>query len=122
MILVDTSVWVDHLRHGSAALADALNNALVLTHPFVIGELACGNLKNRLEVLDHLANLPQVPVATDIEVLHLIESHRLMGRGVGYIDIHLLASARLAESTLWSHDKRLVALATDLGVAFTQEG
>jgi predicted nucleic acid-binding protein len=121
VILVDTSVWVDHLRHGSAALTDALNQAQILTHPFVIGELACGNLKNRLEVLDHLAHLPQAPVATDAEVLHLIETHRLMGRGVGYIDIHLLASARLAESTLWSLDKRLMALATDLGVAFIQE-
>jgi predicted nucleic acid-binding protein len=121
VILIDTSVWVNHLRHGSAVLTDALNQVQVLTHPFVIGELACGNLKNRLEVLDHLAHLPQAPVATDIEVLHIIEAHHLTGCGVRYIDIHLLASARLAESSLWSTAKRLMALATDLGVAFTQE-
>jgi predicted nucleic acid-binding protein len=122
VILVDTSVWVDHLRQSSAALADALNNARVLIHPFVIGELACGNLKNRYEVLEYLANLPRAPMATHAEVLHLIEGHRLMGRGVGYIDIHLLASARLAESSLWSTDKRLMMIATDLGVVFTNEG
>lgn len=121
MILVDTSVWVDHLRHSSAALADTLNHARVLIHPFVIGELACGNLQNRLELLSHLSNLPQAPVAKHSEVLHLIEHHQLMGRGVGYIDIHLLASARLAECSLWSNDKRLMAIATDLGVAFTDE-
>ena len=96
MILVATSVWVDHLRSNEPALVSALESGVVLTHPFVVGELACGNLKNRVEVLALLQDLPAAPVATDAEALAFIEARSLMGRGIGYIDVHLLASAALA--------------------------
>jgi predicted nucleic acid-binding protein len=118
VILVDTSVWVDHLRAGLPRLADLLEGGQVLTHPFVLGELACGNLRNRREILDLLAGLPAAPRASDDEVLAFIERHSLMGRGVGYVDVHLLASAFLATDTrLWSHDGRLASVAADLDVA-----
>ena len=118
MILVDTSVWVDFLRVGNDRLADLLNASQVLTHPFIIGELACGNLRNRAEILSLLAALPRTAAATDSEVLFLVERRQLMGRGIGYIDAHLLASAVLSSAAeIWTRDKRLAALATDLGVA-----
>ena len=121
MILVDTSVWVDFLRVGNDKLADLLNANQVLTHPFIIGELACGNLRNRAEILSLLAALPRTAAATDSEVLFLIERRRLMGRGIGYIDAHLLASAALSSAAeIWTRDKRLAALAADLGVAHRQ--
>ena len=114
MILADTSVWVDHLRVGEPRLADALDAAAVCIHPFVIGELACGGIRKRREVLDLLAALPSVPVATDSEVLAFIERRSLMGRGVGYVDVHLLASAVLSAGMLWTRDRRLAALAMEL--------
>lgn len=118
MILVDTSIWIDHLRHGNEELATQLNSAQVLTHPFVIGELACGNLTNRSEVLTLMANLPQVAVATDHEVLFFIEQHRLMGRGIGYIDAHLLAAVSLSSpARFWTRDKRLGSITVDLQLA-----
>lgn len=118
MILADTSVWVDHLRTGDAALAVLLDSAQVLTHPFVVGELACGNLKNRTEVLRLLQDLPPTPVARDAEVLFFIEQRRLMGRGIGYIDAHLLAATFLAgPARLWTRDKRLAEVAADLKLA-----
>ena len=112
MILVDTSVWIDHLRRGNADLAAALDHDLVVCHPFVIGELACGNLANRTGVLALLAKLPAVPVATDAEVLLLIERRQLMGRGLGYVDAHLLASAAIGAVTLWTLDQRLAQVAS----------
>lgn len=118
MILVDTSVWIDHLRRGEAELATALEREQVLMHPYVIGELACGNLKNRDEILALLQKLPRAKVASESEVLHFIERHRLMGRGIGYLDIHLLASAALSEARLWTKDRRLAAAANDLNLAF----
>jgi len=118
MILVDTSVWVDHLRDGAPALAAALEQGRVLTHPFVLGELACGNLKNRGEVLQLLGELPAAPMATDPEALDFIERRALMGRGIGYVDVHLLASVALAGTAqLWTRDKRLAAVAADLELA-----
>lgn len=118
MILADTSVWVGHLREGAPALAAALERAGVLMHPFVRGELACGNLKNRGEVLRLLGELPAAPLATDAEVLNFIERRALMGRGLGYIDVHLLASVALAGSArLWTRDKRLATVATALNLA-----
>lgn len=103
MILVDTSVWVDHLRAGDAELAALLNGSQVLMHPFVLGELACGNLRNRMEVLALLKDLPRAAVATDEEVLFFIEQHALMGRGIGYVDAHLLAAVALGDVTrLWT--------------------
>ena len=122
MILVDTSVWVDHLRKGVPALASALEQGNVLMHPFVRGELACGNLKNRGEVLRLLEELPGAPIATDVETLNFIERRALMGRGLGYIDVHLLASVALAGTArLWTRDKRLAVVAVDLKLAHVEK-
>lgn len=118
MILVDTSVWIDHLRSGDKMLVHLLESTQVLTHPFVIGELACGNLSNRTEVLALLADLPRVVTATDEEVLFFIAQHQLMGRGAGYIDAHLLSSTFLGSAKIWTRDKRLAALAIDLDKAY----
>lgn len=120
MILVDTSIWVDHLRAGDKALAALLDAGMVLAHPFVIGELALGNLRKREIVLKALADLPHASVATEVEVLHFIERHALSGRGIGYIDAHLLAAAALTAGTeLWTNDKRLRGVAVRLGLALT---
>lgn len=119
MILIDTSIWIDHLRAGDAELVALLNSAQILSHPFVVGELACGNLRSRDEVLTLMGELPQVTVATDAEVLYFIEQHELMGRGIGYIDAHMLAAVSLATpARLWTRDKRLDAVVVDLGLAF----
>jgi predicted nucleic acid-binding protein len=117
VILVDTSVWVDHLRRAEPSLAEALAAGLVLVHPFVIGELACGILPGRAEVLHLLHELPFAAVASPAEALGFIDRHALAGRGVGYIDVHLLASARITRRTLlWTRDRRLAAIASELGV------
>lgn len=117
MILVDTSVWVDHLRRGDGALATALEAEQVLMHPFVLGELACGNLRNRRELLALFRRLPHGPVATHEEVLAFIERRALMGRGIGLVDVHLLASVALAGTArLWTRDRRLAAVAAELDV------
>ncbi|MBI3560246.1 MAG: type II toxin-antitoxin system VapC family toxin [Gammaproteobacteria bacterium] len=122
MILVDTSVWLDHLRVGDAELAALLNGSLVLMHPFVLGELACGNLRNRVEVLALLKDLPRAAVATDEEMLFFIERHALMGRGIGYIDAHLLAAATLGDVVrLWTRDKRLRTVADTLALAYEKD-
>lgn len=120
MILVDTSVWIDHLRRGDAELVSMLSEGQVLVHPWIIGELACGNLQDRRLVLDLLQSLPSAPVANTGEVLFFIEKHALMGRGIGYVDVHLLAAARLAGTRLWTRDKRLVVVADELGMAYTE--
>ena len=116
MRLVDTSVWVNHLCSGLPSLAAALENSEVMIHPWVIGELACGNLHDRIHVLDLLQSLPAAVVATDGEVLLLIEQQQLMGRGIGYVDAHLLASARLSRCHLWTDDRRLRNVALELGI------
>ena len=117
MILVDTSVWVDHFRADNSTLSELLERGAALTHPFVIGELALGNLRQRELVLRMLSRLPSASVATDAEVLRFIDRYSLFGRGVGYIDIHLLAAARLtAGSQLWTSDKRLNEVAVRLGM------
>ncbi len=119
MILVDTSVWVDHLRAGDDDLAALLNTSQVLIHPFVLGELACSNLHNRNEVLALLKDLPRISVATDDEALFFIERHALIGKGIGYVDAHLLASVTLNGSArLWTRDRRLHAVAETLGLAY----
>ena len=120
MILVDTSLWVEHLRRGLPRLATLLQEGEVLIHPQVIGELACCNLRNRHQVLELLQGLPTATVASDAEVLLLIEGDRLMGRGIGYIDAHLLASARLSPCRLWTQDRRLAAVAQEQGLAARQ--
>ena len=118
MTLVDTSVWIDHLRHGDAELSAALQAGQVEVHPLVVGELACGNMQARTEVLGLLQALPPTPVATDKEVLFFLDRHSLMGRGIGYVDVHLLASARLGGALLWTRDKRLHAIAAELSLAY----
>ena len=120
MILVDTTVWVEHLRRGLPSLATLLQEGEVLIHPWVIGELACGNLRNRQQVLELLQGLPVATVASDAEVLLLIERDRLMGRGIGYVDAHLLASARLSHCRLWTQDRRLAAVAHEQGLEVRQ--
>jgi predicted nucleic acid-binding protein len=119
LILIDTSVWIDHLHGALPHLVEALELQAVLSHPFVTGELACGELRERRQFLDLLSDLPSPTIATDEEALRLIERHQLMGKGIGYIDVHLLAAVLLTESaTLWTRDKRLASIAAQLGVAF----
>lgn len=121
MILVDTSVWVDHLRAGVPLLAASLELGTVLVHPFVAGELACGMLKNRNAVLQLLQDLPPAIVGADDEVLAFIERYALMGRGIGYVDMHLLAATALsAPAKLWTRDKRLASVATELQLVFAE--
>lgn len=111
MVLVDTSVWISHLRDTHPVLAGLLNDGEVACHPFVIGELACGNLMNRTAILWCLQALPTALLADHKEVLTFIEDHDLMGKGLGYIDVHLLASAVLTGFSLWTLDKRLEGVA-----------
>ena len=115
MLLVVTSVWVDHLSDHDASLADALNGSRVLMHPHVLGEIALGSLKNRSTVLSLLGNLPKAAVATDDEVLLMIDQDKLYSRGIGYTDAHLLAAVRLSDDAgLWTRDKRLYKVAKEL--------
>jgi hypothetical protein len=121
MILVDTSIWIDHLRSGNTRLADLIDRSQVLMHPFVVGELACGNLRNRVEILRLLNDLPRSPLASPAEALHFIECNQLMGLGVGYIDLHLLAATALAENAmLWTSDERLKKVASKMKLAFDE--
>jgi predicted nucleic acid-binding protein len=117
VILVDTSVWIDHLRRGDAALSRALEEGEVITHSFVVGELACGNIVNRSRVMGMLAELPRAREAQHDEVLAMVEGRRLMGLGLGYVDMHLLAASALTPSAkLWTRDKRLAQAARRLGL------
>jgi predicted nucleic acid-binding protein len=112
MILVDTLVWMDHFRNGNERLSHLLLDQQVVTHPMIIGELACGTLRNRAEVIQLLENLPKAVQATHAEVLHMIEERKLMGKGIGYVDAHLLASTLLTPGTqLWTLDRKLQTLA-----------
>lgn len=118
MILADTSVWIDHLCPGKSILTEFLEREAVCMHPFVIGELALGTLRSRTAILSDLNDLPTAPMADPREVLALIEQEKLYGLGIGYIDVHLLASVRLMPgTTLWTFDKRLAAAAQKLSVA-----
>ena len=116
MILADTSVWIAHLRKGVPALADLLRKTSVLVHPFVVGELACGNLKRRSRILTDLQALPSAALATQEEVMGLVEERRLWGLGIGWIDAHLLASALLSNCPLWTLDRRLSRAAGAAGI------
>ena len=117
MILVDTSVWVEHLRRGEPRLEERLLAAEVAGHPFVLGELALGYLKRRDEILELLGALPQVEIAEHDEVLAFITRRRLNGAGIGWVDAHLLAAAALAGIGLWTLDRRLATVAADLDLA-----
>ena len=118
MVLVDTSIWVSHLREGNDRLADLLNEGVVWCHPFVIGEFACGNLTNRIEILSLLHDLPPAEVASHEEILTFIENNHLMGKGLAYVDVHLLGSAVISDISLWTADRRLAETATVLGVCY----
>lgn len=121
MILVDTSIWIDYLRSGNNRLTQALQQNEVNIHPFIIGELACGNLKDRDMVLALLAGLPGLPMLEENGVLFFIEQRKLMGRGIGYIDVHLLAATVIATGTkLWTRDLKLFTAAKMLGVALIE--
>jgi predicted nucleic acid-binding protein len=118
MVIVDTSIWVTHLRQGSRQLEKLLVDAEVMCHPFIVGELACGNLKNRTEIISLLQSLPMAPTIEFDEFLFFIERNHLMGKGVGFVDVHLLASAQLTGMPLWTADKRLKSAADQLELIF----
>ena len=117
MVLVDSSVWIDHLRKGDRIFAERLKDGEMLTHPFVIEEIACGHLIQRSQVLALLATIPVVPVASHAEILHFISQENLQASGLGAIDVHLLASARLADAKIWTRDKALSRAAKRLGIS-----
>lgn len=120
MVLVDTSVWIDHLRSTNPELDSLQDQRQIFIHPMVIGELACGNIRDRVKVLRYLSRLSQIPVAIDRDVLFLIERHQLMGTGIRYIDAHLLTACVLHGATqLWALDRRLMAAADRLGVGYS---
>lgn len=118
MLLVDTSVWVRHLREGDPGLEKLLNNGEVMCHPYIVGELACGNLKNRNEVISLLQLLPSAALVNHEEVLQFIEGNKLMGKGLGYIDVHLCASAVLTGVQMWTYDRRLNETNEALGIKY----
>ena len=118
MVLVDTSVWINHFHDDNPRLKTLLLEVEVACHPFIIGELACGSIKNRKEVLSLLDTLPVSDLVTDSEFHHFLEHNLLMGKGVGFVDIHLLASAKLARLPLWTQDKKLKKIARDLSLSY----
>ncbi len=123
MILADTSVWVDHLRHGDAQLVALLERASILMHPLIVGEVACSSLMNRKTVLALLQGMPTAVVAEHDEVLTFVERCRLWGKGIGYVDMHLLAAVALTHgATLWTRDKRLRSVSQELGQAHMENG
>jgi predicted nucleic acid-binding protein len=120
MVLVDTSVWVEHFRSGNIGLENLLNEGDVACHLFITGELACGNLSNRAEILSLLQTLPLANHAEHEEVMHFIENYKLMGKGLGYIDMHLIASAILSKVPIWTLDKKLKDVSSKLGLVYQQ--
>ena len=118
MILADTHVWIKHFRESDAKLVAQLNAGFIACHPFVIGELACGNLANRTEILMLLQSLPSTPIVEPNELYDFIENKKLMGRGFGYVDIQLLASAIIGHAVLWTYDRRLNEAAVELGISY----
>lgn len=118
MVLVDTSVWVDHFRNGNDQLTHLLNDGDVICHHFIVGELACGSIKNRKEILSLLQALPRAVQANHQEILDFIEIKKIMGKGLGYIEVHLLASALLSNSLLWSLDKKLQDISVGMKVGY----
>jgi predicted nucleic acid-binding protein len=122
MVLVDTSVWVSHLRETRPALVDLLNDGEVACHPFIVGELACGNLTNRTTILSLLQALPSTIQAEHEEILSFVQDHDLMGKGLGYVDVHLLVSAVLTGCSLWTLDKKLEKAADTLHCRYRRPG
>jgi predicted nucleic acid-binding protein len=118
MVLVDSSVWVEHLRSGDIGLENLLNEGHVVCHLFIVGELACGNLSNRSEILSLLHALPLATHAEHEEVMHFIENYSLMGKGLGYIDMHLMVSALLTKVPIWTLDNKLKEVSLKLGIEY----
>lgn len=119
MILVDTSVWISHFRHDDSSLKTLLQDGRVVSHPSIIGELACGNIQNRTEILSLMQSLPMLDVVEHEELLLFVEHHALTGKGLGFVDIHLLASAMLAGIPLWTQDKNLKQACSRLNIDFS---
>jgi len=120
VVLVDTSVWMDHFRKASGKLSSLLEAEEVAIHAFVLGELACGNLRNRKEIIALLHALPKAPTVEEDELLLFIEGHRLMGRGIGLMDVHILASCCIGSFQLWTKDKRLRVVAEEMNIGFSE--
>ncbi len=118
MVLVDTSIWISHFREPNSHLKKLLLDESVACHPYIIGEIACGNIKNRKEIISLLQALPQALVAENSELLHFIEHKNLMGIGLGLIDVHLLASSFLTNLPLWTADKRLRTAALKFNISY----
>ena len=116
MILVDTSVWITHFQRTNLGLKHALNNRQILVHPFILGEMALSHIKDRSGVLEELGALPKAEVARPEEALTYVERHQLYGRGIGWVDVHLVVSSLLCESEIWTFDRRLSAAATRCGI------
>lgn len=121
MILVDTSVWIDHFRNNNTQLIHLLNNSDIFCHPFIIGEIACGNIHNRVEILSLLQSLPQSLTVDHEEILIFIENNNIMGQGIGYIDISILASAILSDLSLWTFNKRLKTIAIQFDINYNKK-
>ena len=117
-VLVDTSVWISHLRDGDKNLIHLLDQGLVLCHPFIIGELACGNIKNRYEIINLLNDLPSTAILDHYEIVEFIEYRKIMNKGIGYVDVHLLGSALLSGTPLWTFDKALKKMAKQLSIQY----
>ena len=121
MVLVDTSVWINHLRKNDRHLEQLLLDSAVICHVHIIGELACGNIKNRKEIIALLQTLPQSPIVEFDEYLYFIEQNQLFGKGIGFVDIHLLASAQLCQVPLWTEDKRLKTASAELNLQYQKK-
>jgi predicted nucleic acid-binding protein len=121
MVLVDTSIWVSHLRHGNSRLQKLLHEGRVVSHPFIIGELACGNLSNRSEIISLMQSLPMLDVVEHEELLLFIEHKKMMGTGLGFVDIHLMAAAILSGIPLWTQDKKLKQACSRLSIDFATQ-
>ncbi len=119
MVLVDTSVWISHFRHGNSGLQKLLQDDAVASHPFIIGELACGNISNRTEILSLMQSLPMLDVVQTEELLLFIDHNKIMGTGLGFVDVHLMAAAALAEVPLWTQDKKLKQTCARLSIDFS---
>ena len=119
MVFVDTSVWISHFRHGNSGLQKLLQEDRVASHPFIIGELACGNISNRTEILSLMQSLPMLDVVQHEELLLFVENNKLMGTGLGFVDVHLMAAAALADIPLWTQDKKLKQACSRLSIDFS---
>ena len=117
-ILVDTSVWINHLREGDQNLSHLLEQGLVACHPFIVGEIACGGIKNRQEIINLLNDLPSTEILDHSDIIDFIESRKIMNKGIGYIDVHLLGSALVSDTPLWTFDKALRKIAIQFSIGY----